>query len=185
MREEEQFTPTLTVRDRKTGQKTHYRPIRPLGQGTFSKVVLATGQALPGNFPLNEHSESSLDPKQLVAIKIIGHGPAGGADEERVELSLQREIEIMNSISHASLIHLKAYDFNENEALLVLGYCPGGDLFDLASQHRDALTPSMVQRIFAELIDAVQYLHKLWIVHRDIKLESMFSFNNVCDVALC
>jgi protein-serine/threonine kinase len=177
MREEEHYTPNLTVRDQKTGQKVYYRPIRPLGQGTFSKVVLATSQALPGNFPLNEHSESSLDPKQLVAIKIVGHGPAGGADEERVELSLKREIEIMKTISHPSLIHLKAYDFNDDETLLVLGYCAGGDLFDLASQSRDALTPRMVQRIFAELVDAVKYLHSLWIVHRDIKLESVYSYN--------
>jgi protein-serine/threonine kinase len=172
VRDEEHFAETFTIRDQRSGIKTQYRPIRPLGQGTFSKVVLATSQSLPGNFSLNEHAESSLDPKQLVAIKIVAHGPAGGADEERVELSLKREVEIMNSVSHPSLIHLKSFDFNEDEALLVLGYCAGGDLFDLASEHQDVLTSSMVHRIFAELADAVRYLHKQWIVHRDIKLES-------------
>lgn len=177
LREEESFTETLVVRNPKTGQKTHYRPVRPLGQGTFSKVVLATSQAIPGNHSLNEHAEASLDPKQLVAIKIVGHGPAGGADEERVELSLKREVEIMQSVSHPSLIHLKAFDFNDDEALLVLGYCAGGDLFDLASQHREAMSPVIVQRIFAEVVDAVRYLHNQWIVHRDIKLESKFALS--------
>jgi protein-serine/threonine kinase len=176
IREEETFAETLAVRDQKTRKRTYYRPIRPLGQGTFSKVVLATSQAIPPNIPLNENSEATLDPKQLVAIKIVGHGPAGGADEERVGLSLKREVEIMMSISHPSLIHLKSFDINDEEALLVLGYCAGGDLFDLASQHRDQLTPSLVQRIFAELVDAVRYLHKEWIVHRDIKLKSEYSY---------
>jgi protein-serine/threonine kinase len=176
IRDEEHFAETLAVRDQRTRKRTYYRPIRPLGQGTFSKVVLATSQAVPPNVPLNENSEASLDPKQLVAIKIIGHGPAGGADEERVGLSLKREVDIMMSISHPSLIHLKSFDINDEEALLVLGYCAGGDLFDLASQHRDLLTPSLVQRIFAELVDAVRYLHKEWIVHRDIKLESQYSY---------
>jgi protein-serine/threonine kinase len=170
---EEIFSDALVIQNKRNGNKTYYRPVRPLGQGTFSKVVLATSQSLPSSFVLNEHAESSLDPKYLVAIKIVSHGPAGGADEERVELSLKREVEIMQQVSHPSIIHLKAFDFHHDEALLVLGYCPGGDLFDLASQRRDVLNPTTVQRIFAELVGAVQYLHSLWIVHRDIKLESM------------
>ncbi|KAK9473475.1 kinase-like domain-containing protein [Dipodascopsis tothii] len=57
--------------------------------------------------------------------------------------------------------------------LLVLPYCRGGDLFDLASRHRDVLTPRLVKRIFAELASAVHYIHANNIVHRDIKLENV------------
>jgi protein-serine/threonine kinase len=170
----------LTVRSSSTKRKRKYRPIRPLGQGTFSKVVLATSERLPPSSTLlpfsttlNAAAESQLNPKHLVAVKIVQHGPAGGADEERVELGLRREVEILRSISHPSLIHLMAVDFNDKEALLVLNYCPGGDLFELASQKHEALTPHIVQRMFAELTGAVCYLHSKMIVHRDIKLENV------------
>ena len=162
----------MIIRCGKDHTKKMFRPIRVLGQGTFSKVLLATNQKLGRRLLLEE---SKLDPKKLVAIKIVEHGPAGGADQERVETSLKREIEILKSVSHPSLVHLKAFDQDDHRALLVLTYCPGCDLFDLASEHRSWLSPSLIQRMFTELVGAVLYLHENYIVHRDIKLESKFA----------
>ena len=167
--EMEQQVGYLAVRYGTPKRRKVWRQIREIGQGTFSKVVLATNQELNNAKSI---SEDSVDPKSLVAIKIIHHGPAGGADEDRIALSLKREVEIMQSVRHPSVIQLRAFEFDQHRALLVLNYCPGGDLFVLASEHRMLLVPSLVQRIFAELVAAVRHLHAHFIVHRDIKLES-------------
>jgi len=161
-------------------ERRRWRAVRQLGKGTFSEVMLATSQGIDDDVESDESidagtfdiDEQQLDPKTLVAVKIVEHGPSDGASAERMETSLKRELEVLKLIQHPSLVHLKAFSTNEKQALLVLNYCPGGDLFELASLRHDLLVPGLIRRIFAELVAAVRYLHAQYIVHRDIKLES-------------
>lgn len=154
--------------------------IRQLGKGTFSTVMLATSEKIDNGYSEDRifdmeqdmRVEDRVNPKSLVAVKICEHGPAGGADEKKIETSLKRELEILKTINHPSLVHLKAVNILNERAFLVLNYSAGGDLFELASLNFDLLMPAMIRRIFTELVAAVRHLHSQYIVHRDIKLES-------------
>ncbi|KAL4920107.1 kinase-like domain-containing protein [Aspergillus aurantiobrunneus] len=163
-----------SVRSVRTQQPRLYRKLRQLGHGTFSQVSLAVRVELEGGGdPGNGHHDTVPATQKLVAIKIIDHGPAGGADEERLEVSLKREVEILKSLNHPSLVQLKAFGSDEKRALLVLDYCPGGDLFEVVSHNTRPMTTGLIRRIFAELVAAVRHLHENYVVHRDIKLENV------------
>lgn len=157
-----------------------WRGIRLLGQGAFSKVILATSEDIPDEID-HVHAEGVvvddepliLNPRKYVAVKIIEHGAAGTDSRERVESGLKRELDILGTVHHPCLIRLKAFSIEPSRALLVLNFCAGGDLFDVASDYTFHLEPPLIQRMFAEIVSAVRYLHQTGIVHRDVKLESM------------
>jgi protein-serine/threonine kinase len=159
-----------------TGEKLRWRAIRQIGEGTFSKVMLASSHLDLSVLSDISTADLSFSPKtttsELVAVKVVEQGPAGGASEERVEESLKRELDLMKKLSHASLVSLYAFGIEPRRALLVMQYCAGGDLFEFATQHKDVLGPDLVQRIFAELVAATAYMHSQNVCHRDIKLES-------------
>ena len=62
-------------------------------------------------------------------------------------------------------------------------YCGGGELFDyIADQKKynyslSRLTEKEACRFFHQIIDGVDYLHRLGIVHRDLKPENMLLDN--------
>jgi len=54
----------------------------------------------------------------------------------------------------------------------VLDLCPGGDLFSLIQKHR-SFTPKQAKFLFAEVVVAMEHLHKHDILYRDLKPENI------------
>eukprot|EP00638_Chattonella_subsalsa_P011219 CAMPEP_0117802558 /NCGR_PEP_ID=MMETSP0948-20121206/15814_1 /TAXON_ID=44440 /ORGANISM="Chattonella subsalsa, Strain CCMP2191" /LENGTH=492 /DNA_ID=CAMNT_0005635405 /DNA_START=188 /DNA_END=1667 /DNA_ORIENTATION=+ len=93
----------------------------------------------------------------------------------RIE-SLKREIEILQSIDHPSII--KLYDVFEDEKYLhlITQLCTGGELFDriIAKTHSEEghYSERDAANIVHSILDAIAYCHNLHICHRDLKPEN-------------
>ncbi|GAA5911587.1 uncharacterized protein JCM6883_002414 [Sporobolomyces salmoneus] len=132
-----------------------YDVVKLLGKGAFSRVALA--QKRP------EEKE--------VALKLMERKSCEG--NERMRISVLREVEVLKNISHPSLVTLSSSFLTPLYTVLVLDYCPGGELFDFLAEFHSSLTEGLARRMFGELCDAVGWMHRVGLVHRDIKLENI------------
>lgn len=66
------------------------------------------------------------------------------------------------------------YAFQDNSNLyLIMDYYPGGDLMTLISKFDEQLPEHMARFYIAEMIVAIESLHQLRYVHRDIKPDNI------------
>lgn len=93
-------------------------------------------------------------------------------DAERILRGLEREIVVMKLIDHPNIMHLYDVWETSGELFLILEYVEGGELFDHICE-RGRLPADEALDYFQQLIDALDYCHKLNIAHRDLKPENL------------
>ena len=82
------------------------------------------------------------------------------------------EKEIQRKIKHRFIVKLR-YAFQTYDKLyLVSDYCPGGDLRSLINKTK-GLKEDEARIYMAEIILAVEEIHRNGIIHRDIKLDNV------------
>ncbi|XP_008407642.1 citron Rho-interacting kinase isoform X7 [Poecilia reticulata] len=62
---------------------------------------------------------------------------------------------------------------DKDHIYLAMEYLPGGDLMSLLNRYEDQFDESMAQFYLAELVEAIQAVHQLGYVHRDVKPENI------------
>lgn len=117
--------------------------LRPLGRGGMGEAWLARD---------GERGED-------VVAKVV---PAG-APPERVAL-LRREARLVRKLSHPRIVPVYGFRSGERGSAVTLRHMPGGD----ASRFRGA-PPHDVLRLGRDVAEALEYLHGLGVVHRDVK----------------
>ncbi|CAJ1049678.1 serine/threonine-protein kinase 33 isoform X1 [Xyrichtys novacula] len=89
---------------------------------------------------------------------------------------LENEINILKQVNHDHIIHLKEVFITPKMTYLVTELCVGGDLKQLLKRKK-FFTEDETRHIILSLADAVVYLHKRDIVHRDLKLGNILVKN--------
>ncbi|KAF9123842.1 Protein kinase [Mortierella sp. 14UC] len=132
-----------------------YRLLHNIGQGSFSEVRLAVDTRT------GDH----------VAIKIMSRAMVQSSD--RLGISVRRESDLLKSIHHPNIVNFREVVETSLQMCIVLDYASGGELFEYVADKRAMASEQDIQCIFAQIVDAVDYMHQLNIVHRDLKLENV------------
>ena len=126
---------------------------KTLGKGTFGKVKLG----------IHIHS------KEKVAIKILDHSKINEKDDA---IRVKREFEMIQIFNHPNVIFVTEIFAYRNNYYIVMDYCEGGELFNyIVKKHR--LNEKEASFFYYQIINGLEYIHKLGIVHRDLKPENL------------
>lgn len=134
------------------------QPVRLLGEGTFGTVILVRERATGELFAAKVMSKA-----QLVAAQQL--------DSVVMERRVLRE-----AGPHPFVVECHSGFQTPFAVVLVLEYVSGGDMYDLLRKH-GCLTEDQARFYMAEIIVALQELHRLNFVFRDLKLENILIDN--------
>ncbi|PKI75123.1 hypothetical protein CRG98_004458, partial [Punica granatum] len=133
----------------------HFRLLKKLGSGDIGSVYLSE---LKGT-------------RSYFAMKVMDKAALAG---RKKLLRAQTEREILQSLDHPFLPTLYAHFETEKHSCLVMEFCPGGDLHNLRQRQPGKYFPENAARFYvAEVLLALEYLHMLGIIYRDLKPENV------------
>lgn len=144
----------MSVSDAKLLHEQGYDLIGDIGEGAYSKVKLFYSHAL----------------KQTVAIKIINRQQA---PRDFVKNFLPRELEILQKVKHPNIVSIyEILATSDGRIFIILEYSTHNDVLRHI-QNNGALDEDRAKHLFGQLVEAVAYLHRNNIVHRDLKCENL------------
>ncbi len=131
--------------------------MREIGRGGFGVVYLATSPT-----------------GQRVAVKVL---PLDARQPDALVARFQREIHAVAAMTHANFVRFHAagrHDGPQGSYLWVaLDYLEGKTLRELVNENRSGLRLEDVLNYCLQIADALAELHKLGVVHRDVKPENV------------
>ncbi|PKA50513.1 Protein kinase G11A [Apostasia shenzhenica] len=134
---------------------SHFRLLKRLGCGDIGSVYLSE---LSGT-------------KCYFAMKVMDKGSL--ASRKKL-LRAQTEREILQLLDHPFLPMLYTHFETNKFSCLVMEFCPGGDLHTLRQrQPGKHFTEHAVKFYVAEVLLALEYLHMLGVIYRDLKPENV------------
>eukprot|EP00756_Hemistasia_phaeocysticola_P012040 Hpha_TRINITY_DN15166_c4_g8::TRINITY_DN15166_c4_g8_i1::g.130097::m.130097/K20877/NEK8; NIMA (never in mitosis gene a)-related kinase 8 len=147
-----------------------YRRIKEIGQGAFGRVYLV---------------ERCTDGLRLVAkepLPVMGGGVKAKKREKRRMLKVQEEAARVMMLKHPFVLRFVEAYWEAQRLIIVTEFCDGGDLSQWLARRRTIAKQYDRLRLFAQLADAVKYIHSCHIIHRDLKPPNILLHGPQCTV---
>ena len=144
-----------------------YAQIKLLGKGTFGEVYLV------------KHKITGI----IRAMKVIDKN---NEEEEISEEEILNEINVLKKIDHPNIMKIFEIYKKKSTYYLITEFCEGGDLYNFISENK--LTEFQVTYIMFQIFSAMNYCHKMNILHRDLKPDNILIKKNeqgLCRVKIC
>ncbi|TFK39801.1 hypothetical protein BDQ12DRAFT_511749 [Crucibulum laeve] len=147
---------TLVVRD-EGKPPTHFQLGNCIGRGQFGSVYRAL----------------NLNTGQMVAVKRIR---LEGLKEEEVT-TLMREVDLVKSMSHPSIVKYEGMARDDNTLSIVLEYVENGSLGQTLKAF-GKLNERLVASYVIKILEGLHYLHQSDVVHCDLKAANILTTKN-------
>ena len=153
-----------------------YRVLRTLGAGGFGVTYLAEEKALGRRVVLKENFPDTLCHRQSGTLDVVLIAPEGQETFDWAHNNFLREARLLASLHHPTIAKVYSFFNAHRTAYYVTEFIEGKSLADVANDYRnhnrdipqDALVGTMVR-----VLDALDYLHKREVLHRDIKPDNI------------
>ncbi|KAK4759704.1 hypothetical protein SAY87_022835 [Trapa incisa] len=134
---------------------SHFRLLKRLGCGDIGSVYLSELSGTKCHFAMKVMDKGSLASRKKL-------------------IRAQTEREILQSLDHPFLPTLYSHFETDKFSCLVMEFCPGGDLHTLRQRQPGKYFPEQAVKFYvAEVLLALEYLHMLGIIYRDLKPENV------------
>ncbi|XP_076371032.1 cyclin-dependent kinase 10 isoform X1 [Tachypleus tridentatus] len=140
---------------------TEFEKLNRIGEGTYGIVYRARDTST----------------NEIVAMKKVRME----REKDGVPVSGLREINILLNLQHNNIVNLKEVVVGKSldSIFLVMEYCEQ-DLASLLDNIQTPFSESQVKCIMLQLFNGLQYLHKNFIVHRDLKVSNLLLTDHGC-----
>ncbi|XP_078067634.1 NIMA-related kinase 12 [Mustelus asterias] len=135
-----------------------YEKVMTIGRGASAEVLLM----------------NNIETKKLYAVKRI---KIDSSLKTRTKEAVMQEATILTRFKHPHIVTCHEYFIDQEEyVFIVQDYCDGGTLDDLiqSQEVKGSFAEEDIMRWFVQLVMAIQYIHSLKILHRDIKTSNVF-----------
>lgn len=136
--------------------ETKYEILNKLGEGSFGTVSRV------------RNKETNC----FYAMKTIGKKPGNKSKAS----SLDNEVKLLKEVNHPNLIQLYEVLESAQNLYLIVELCEGGELGKYVKNF-GVLPEATIKQILSKLVNALYYLHRMDVVHRDLKLENILLKN--------
>ncbi|KAM6570236.1 hypothetical protein CsatB_018221 [Cannabis sativa] len=103
-------------------------------------------------------------------------------------LSSLREINILSSFSHPSIVNVKEVVMDDDDGVYMAMEYMEYDLKGLMETMKEPFSVSEVKSLMLQLLEGVKYLHDNWVLHRDLKTSNILINKDgelkICDFGL-